>query len=370
MCSSDLPVSNAGTVVVPGARPGAAPSQFVRPVAAVAAAGATLFARFAQPVRAAQNTVVTEPPVVELVEVTANRVVATAPALEGPLSTQVANQRVNVVGRTMAVDPAGTTAYILTTSGLSVVPLDAVPAAERPQIARNGVVNLASYETALSPGSLASIFGSNLGASEVASGTPLPTILGGVCVTLNNRPLPLLMTSPGQINVQIPPDLAPNRYPLVIRSIDKKLSTAPQQVALTKYSPAVFVDGQSGQAAIFHQDGRPVTKSSPATRDKRLTIYAAGLGATKGGRVTAGLPAPDSPLAETDPVQVFFGDPRYREAAMDVEWSGLVPGLIGVYQINLYVPWYRMRGEQPVTLRLGNIDSPQTGPLRPLVWLD
>ena len=34
---------------------------------------------------------------------------------------------------------------------------------------------------------------------------PLPTILGGACVTLNNQPSPLLMNSAGQINAQIPP---------------------------------------------------------------------------------------------------------------------------------------------------------------------
>ena len=283
--------------------------------------------------------------------------VASAPALEGPLSTLVGNGRANVVSRTMAVDPDGTTAYLLTTSGLQIVPLDSVPAADRPQVSRNGVVNLASNTTALSPGSLAAIYGRNLGDPAKAEGTPLPTVLGGVCVTLSNRPLPLLMTSPEQINVQVPPDLAASRFPLVVRSINRKVAAAPQQVALAKYAPAVFLDSGTGQAAIFHEDGDPVTKSAPAKRDQRLVIYAAGLGATRGPRITAGVPAPDSPPAETDPVQVF-------------DWSGLAPGLIGIYHIRIYVPWYRMKGEQPVTIQIGNVKSPQSETYNPKVFVD
>ena len=42
-------------------------------------------------------------------------------------------------------------------------------------------------------------------------------LLGGACVTLNNTPLPLLATSPTQINAQLPPTLAAGRYPLMVR---------------------------------------------------------------------------------------------------------------------------------------------------------
>lgn len=185
-------------------------------------------------------------------------------------------QRVNVQARGLAVDAAGT-AYLLTTSGLSVVPLDPASVADRPAVNNGGTVNLASFTAAMAPGSLVSIFGKNLGRAETATGTPLPTMMGGVCVTLNNRPLPLFMTSSGQVNAQVPTDLAAGRYPLVIRSIEKKTAST-QQVAIAKYAPGIFVDTASKQSAIYHSDGTAVTKDHPARRDQRLVLYATGLG--------------------------------------------------------------------------------------------
>jgi uncharacterized protein (TIGR03437 family) len=342
-----------------------------RPISAVVSMGANTYLRFTQPVRLqANNPVVSEAPVIEIANAINGSTIRTVPAVEGPLSTQTAQQRVNISGRTIAVDPSGTSAYALTTSGLSIIPLEAIPAQERPQIQQNGVVNVANLRNSVAPGSLVSIFGRNLG-QAASSEAPLPSALGGVCATLNNRPLPLIATSSGQINAQIPPDLAAGRYTLVIRDIDRKTnSIQPSVVTVSRHAPAVMVDADTKQAAIYHSDGRPVDKQNPATRDQRLTLFAVGLGATKGGRVVTGQPSPSEPPAITDPVSVFFGDPRYREAAIVVEWSGLVPGMVGLYQINLYVPGDRIRGDNlDVTLRIGGVDSPTKGEMDPKVFI-
>ena len=368
------PILTAGTVSVtqPNPRQGAIPTTVVRPIAAVAAVGNSTFARFAQPARTGNNVLLTETPVVELVDANTGATLRSASALEGPVSSVVANQRVNVIGKAMAVDSAGTTAYLLTTSGLSIVPLDPASPGDRPVINQGGVVNMASYQTKVAPGSLVSIFGRNLGSTESASTSPLPTILGGVCVTLNNLPLPLLMTAPGQINAQIPPATAASRFPLVVHSIDKKAASQTLNVSLSKYAPAIFVDGD-GAPSIFHHDGVPVTEKKPAKRDESLVMYGVGLGPTKGGKVVAGMPSPEDPLALTDTVAVFFGDPRYKEAQIIVDWSGLEPGLIGVYRIDVRVPGAHISSKGsalPVTLRVGGVDSPVTGPAVPAVWVD
>jgi uncharacterized protein (TIGR03437 family) len=223
----------------------------------------------------------------------------------------------------------------------------------------------------VAPGGLISIFGQALGASETATSTPLPYILGGTCVTVANRALPLLMTSPTQINAQLPFDLAAGRYTLVVRAVDRKTASAAYNLTVSKYAPAVFVDPVTDQAAIYHPDGQPVTKDNPARRDHVVIIYATGLGPTHGGRAVAGMPAPSEPLAVTDPVKVFFGDPRYQQSEMIVEWSGLQPGGIGVYQINVRVPGFRSRGDAlPVTIRIGGVDSPSSAPVVPKVAVD
>jgi uncharacterized protein (TIGR03437 family) len=342
-----------------------------RPVAAVASAGARNFVRFSGPVRLSQNQQSIDAGIVELVEVSSGRTLGYVNALETPLATVVGNQRTNTNGRTRAVDSSGNTAYVLTTSGLSALPLDTTLTSLRdaPVVNRNGVVSNASYLPQLAPGAIFSIFGKNLAADGTAGATPLPTVLGGTCVTLGNTPVPLLMTANGQVNGQIPPGITAGRYTMVVRSIDRQVASGSTNLTIAKYAPAVFVN--NGQPAILHTDGRYVSKDAPAQRDERLVIYATGLGPTKGGKVTAGAGAPSSPLAVTDKVQVFFGNPGYSQAEVIVEWSGLVPGSVGLYQINVRIPGLHMKGSAlPVQLRIGGVNSPSTGPAVPYVAVE
>jgi uncharacterized protein (TIGR03437 family) len=119
---------------------------------------------------------------------------------------------------------------------------------------------------------------------------------------------------------------------------------------------------------LFRQDGSRITRDNPARRDEPLMMFATGLGVTQGPRISAGQPAPSNPLSELEGVQLFFGDHRYREAEMIVDWAGLTPGFIGLYQINLRVPGDHIRGENlPVKLRIGGVDSQTTGPVVPVV---
>ncbi|MBL8294103.1 MAG: hypothetical protein JNN08_19825 [Bryobacterales bacterium] len=343
-----------------------------RPIAAVVSVGATQIARFVQPTIANANAVatLTDAGTVEVVDLNTGAMLRQSSALERPLATVVGNQRTNTDGRMLAVDLPANRAYALTASGLSVIPLDPVSTAARPVVPANAVVNVGSYLPQLAPGGLISIFGRNLGEQVVASSAPWPTRLGGMCVTLNNSPIPLMMTSPGQINAQIPTTLAAGRYPLVVRSLDTKLASTTTQLQVVRYAPAVLVDTASGIAAVFHADGRPVTKDNPAKRDRPITLYAVGLGVTK-PVVAPGAVAPASPLAEIEDVQVFFGDTRYNGSEIIVDWAGLVPGYIGLYQINLRVPGYHLRGDAlPVTVRLGGVSSPSTGPAVPTIAVD
>src|SRR5262249_8350030 len=151
------------------------------------------------------------------------------------------------------------------------------------------------------------------------------------------------------------------RYQMVVRSIAKKSGSNTAPVTVAKYAPAVFVDADG--PAIFHKDGRRISQANPAKRDEPLVIYAGGLGPTQGGKVTAVSPSLTSPLAVMDKVQLFFGNPSIKEAEVIVDWSGLVPGNVGVYQINARVPGAHVKGNAlPVTLRIGGVNSPTTGP--------
>lgn len=376
------PIAGTGTVLPGGPggpgvpRPGG-PLPTTRPVSAVFAAAGAQYARFTQPVRANANAVVTDSPTIEIVNSATGQPIRQAQVLEGPLSTQVGIQRVNIDGRLMVTDAALQNAYVLTTSGLSVVPLEPAPATDRPVVSRDGVVNVGTFTPTAAPNSLISIFGQNLGASGASTSERLPTVLGGTCVTLNNNPIPLLMTSSGQINAQIPTELAAGRYTLLVRSIDRKVSSVASQITVTRHAPAVLAD-ETQRALVFRPNGEPVTPQRPAKRDEPLVLYAVGLGNPKGTfRPASGVAAPADRLLETDAVDLFF---KKVESAADktrgfraqeeviVDWSGLVPGYVGLYQLNIRVPGFHEKGDRlEVQVRIGGLLSSITGPVVP--WI-
>ena len=234
-----------------------------------------------------------------------------------------------------------------------------------------GTVNLGSYQTAIAQNSLVAIFGSNLASSSQAGSTPLPVLMGGSCVTLNNIPLPLFATTPGQINAQIPPELAAGSYSLVVHSLDMKAASTQQNITVAKYAPAVFVDPSTKQPALLHADGTFVDKDHPGQRDEPLIMYAQGLGLPTTGKITGGTASPVAPLAQVAKVEVFFGNPAIKQAGIIVDFAGLAPGFIGVYQLNLRIPGDHIKGDAvPITLRVNGVSSPTTGALAPTVTVE
>ncbi len=368
-----------GGAVVPG-RPTPTASN-TRPVAAVYAASGAVYAKFSQPIRANANAVVTDTPTIELVNAATGVTTRSIAALEGPAATVTGTARINIDGRTMAVDATLENAYVLTASGMAIVPLTTPAATDRPQVPAAGIVNVGNFTTSAAPNSLISIFGQNLASSGNASSSPLPLTMGGTCVTINNSPIPLLMTSSGQINAQIPPELAAGRYTMLVRSIDRKISSQAVQVTVAKYAPAVLADSTTKRAFVFRPNGQPVTVQNPAKRDEPLVMYAVGLGNPKGGvRLTSGVATPSDRLAETDALELFFKKVETEadktrgfktQEEMIVDWSGLVPGYVGLYQINFRVPGFHEKGPNlEVVLRIGGITSSITGPVVPLVAVE
>ena len=374
---------NASLTEVAGGTTGTSPSG--RQVAAVTAVSATQVAMFTLPTRASATATVTDAGEIEIFNPnTGSSAGPVSPTLEGPPSVVIGTTRVSAFPRTMAIDTTGGNAYVLTATGLSIVPLvttGSTAAQLKPSLNPGGAVSLADYTPGLAAGGLVTLFGSNFGSLAVGTTSPLPASLGGTCVTLNGSPMPLDLVSPGQINAAIPPSLAAGKYPLVIHSLTNKTASASTSLSIAKYAPAIFsayINGQN-QAAILHLDGTFVTPDSPTARDETLMIFATGLGPTKGGTVASGVGAPTSPLAAIcsdqtgcdGVVEVFFGPQGDTRAPVIVEWAGLAPGLVGVYQINVYVPGTHISGNAvPVSIKVGGVSSSLTGPVAPTVAVD
>jgi uncharacterized protein (TIGR03437 family) len=264
------------------------------------------------------------------------------------------NNQTQLLPRGMVTD--GNNAYLLTISGLTVVSLTSATG-QAPAFSGAGVVNSVSRTRLLSPGSLLTILGNNLGLNAQADGTPLPRSLGGICVTANEIAIPLISTSPTQIEAQLPHELPAGRITITVRSTRLGVSSPGVQVQLTPTAPAIFsmdIGDGAQRAALFHAvDGTLVIPDYPAERDEVVVLYATGLGRANPPVPTGELNPPDPVSSTIEDVSVSIGGQPYV-----VLWSGLAPGFLGVFQIHLYVPGNRIRGDDlPIVVSAGANDS-------------
>ncbi|MGI8991017.1 MAG: hypothetical protein ACR2I2_15745 [Bryobacteraceae bacterium] len=228
------------TVVAGSERPGV--SQFGSPaqrhVAAVFPLDLNHYLRLTVPVKAnITSTPADDPrPNLEQVNIQSGEISLLAVAAEQPRYTIFGTTRLNVPTRSMVVDSQNT-AYVLTLSGLTVIPLTPSGAA-RPQIstAANAVVNATDGSQNIMPGSFITVTGTGLAASAAADTLPAPTVLGGSCVTFNDIALPLYQTSDGQIQAQVPANVVPGSNVVQVRSL--ALAQASDPVIVTVGSNA------------------------------------------------------------------------------------------------------------------------------------
>ena len=195
-----------------------------------------------------------------------------------------------------------------------------------PSVSPGGVVNTATYTPSVAAGGLVSIFGQGMaGGIQAAAQYPLPTTLAGTTVTLNGNPLALFYVSPQQINAQLPAGFVGSATLQV--SSGAGVSAVPISVSAT--APAVF---QSG--VLHHNSGAPVSSASPAIAGEVLDVYLTGLGQVN-GTLAIGQAAPEKPpLSVVTTVTVDIG----TSSPLSPIFSGLTPGLAGVYQVSIALP--------------------------------
>jgi uncharacterized protein (TIGR03437 family) len=165
---------------------------------------------------------------------------------------------------------------------------------------------------------------------------PLPTSLAGATLTIAGIDVPLFYSSADQINAQLPFELAPNtRYQAVVKISDA--ITVPETITVATARPGIFTISQDGkgQGVIMDTANRLVDAANPAKAGDVVVVYCTGLGATNPAvRSGEAAPGPPSTLAlVATPVSVTIGG---QPAA--VQYAGLTPGLVGLYQVNVQIP--------------------------------
>jgi uncharacterized protein (TIGR03437 family) len=222
-----------------------------------------------------------------------------------------------------------------------------------------GTVNSADYSRAFAPGALISIFGTNFSTSTSQATTfPLPTSLGEASVELvsTGEQCPLFYVSPGQINTELPFNLATGQVQVRVRTAAGVSNT--DIITVSAQAPKIFTldFSGSGSAVATTPDFHILTPALPVKPAATITLWMNSMGATTGNPI-AGEPAPggtpeSQPLTLlTTPVVTING------LNAPVTFAGLTPTLSGLYQVNVQAPFAVISGPVSIQVSFGNLTS-------------
>ena len=157
----------------------------------------------------------------------------------------------------------------------------------------------------------------------------MPRMLGGVQVSINGSPVPLLYVSDTQLNAVAPLFLSGEsaRVRVSFNGVD----TADFVATVVAAIPEIFQRGD-GTAAAINQDGSINSAEHPAPPGSIVAIWATGIGSMPFGSVWQ-----DGQIA---PRASDFGCCQiFAQAPANVLYGGAAPGIVaGVAQVNFQVP--------------------------------
>jgi uncharacterized protein (TIGR03437 family) len=224
---------------------------------------------------------------------------------------------------------------------------------------------------AAAPGSWIEIYGSNLASVQRSwtgadfSGANAPTSLSGTSVTVGGLPAYVDFVSGYQVNVQIPSGVGAGPQPVVVKT--GAGSTTPVNLAIDSTKPgllatsAFIVNNRQYVDALFANSSTYVLPPGTITGvtsqrpqpGQIITLYGVGFGpvtpAVAAGQIVAQTDSLAGQLA------VYFNGIQAQ-----VTYDGLVPGSIGLYQINVVVPNISASDIVPLTFTLNGVAGTQT----------
>jgi len=209
----------------------------------------------------------------------------------------------------------------------------------------DAISNAAALNPVAAPGAMVKVTGSNL-APRKLGGTvvldALPLNLDGVSATVNGIAAPLYSIAPGELILQVPYETGVGAAVLAVNNNG--------QIA-----PFVF-DVNIAAPELFKTGNGFLVPASTARQGQTISAFVTGDGDVAPFLATGGTPPPGTPLTNLPgpelPVGIKVGD---KKAA--VTFMGIVPGLVGVTQINFTVPASTPIGVQPVVVVSGGVSS-------------
>jgi uncharacterized protein (TIGR03437 family) len=248
----------------------------------------------------------------------------------------------------------------------------------QPTISTAGVLNDATFQGTITPGSYIAIFGTNLldtanlsnyavynsqlydsaNSSNSPTDGSLPLQVDFTSVSFDvpsagiSVPGYIDFVSPTQVNVWVPWELAGQSSVQMKVNVDEGYWGNVVTVPLATAAPGFFL--YNGNVAIAQdQSYSLISTSNPAVPGQAIVLYCNGLGAVT-NQPADGAPASGTALSSTTttPVVTIGGQ------TAQVIFSGLSPGFVGLYQVNVYVPAGLSAGNQPITISIAGQTSP------------
>jgi uncharacterized protein (TIGR03437 family) len=213
----------------------------------------------------------------------------------------------------------------------------------------NAVTNSASFVGAVSPGGLATIFGTGFAAQPAQpESLPLPADLGGVSVVVNGVYSPMLYADSNQINFQVPFEAQAGGATLLVRAPLGMSVEYPLTIGAA--SPGIFqTDGN--WAVATDASGALITAGHPAAAGSVIVVYLTGIGSPTTTPVD-GAGAPVDPLARA----TLAATATIGGVNAPIQFLGLTPYFVGLAQANLQVPQLAA-GDYPLTITVNGVAS-------------
>jgi uncharacterized protein (TIGR03437 family) len=224
--------------------------------------------------------------------------------------------------------------------------------------------------TSMAPGAWIEVHGSSLAADTRTwaasdfNGDNAPTALDGTQVSIAGQNAVVLYISATQVNAQVPLNVSPGQQQITVTAPNGP--SVPFTITVNAAQPGLCQGAQVGNnlyaAGVVNNTSTYVLPASanvagvtfrPAHPGEIISFFGNGFGAV--------IPSPDQGqlVRQTNqlatPLQVFFG-----QTQATVQYAGLAPGFLGLYQFNVIVPNIPDSDAVPVTFALGNFAGAPT----------
>jgi uncharacterized protein (TIGR03437 family) len=244
-----------------------------------------------------------------------------------------------------------------------------------PAINAKGVVSAGAFGafTSVAPGSWVEIYGTSLAATTRMWDTKTdfkslvaPTSLDGTSVKIGGQDAFISYVSPGQVNAQVPSGVAPGTQLMTVTTLAGTSSTYSIQVNDLQPGLLAFtVAGKQYVAALLPESTQdhPVfalpagaisgVASRPAKPGEVVMLWGVGF-----GDVTPSVPAGRIAAGSTALVAQFQA--LFNGSVATLQYSGLAPGGVGLYQFNAVVPAIPDGLATPFSFKLNGAQGSQT----------